>query len=559
MDKGILLLFLSKYKESKPEEDYNVEGSDGESYKGTQTDDAPVKYLLNQAVKNEEPIQKIICIVTTEAKADGSFVKFQDMVETYIKSEKQLKSEYQKLPPIEFYQVDYDTSVLDTPIRAWGLYSQISKCLLREEKAFVYIDYSGGFRDISFLMTVIIRYMEYYNISCKKIVYSNYHYNGNNNIIQTIDCVYEMFQLLNGVDQFVRTGNAELLGECYQQEDADTEQILTLLIKFSQSISLCDVSEMDKIIPEISKALKKYDTKEKNGFFVEMFADLTKIIRKKLYMQEDETWGYPQIIRWCIDNNMLQQALTFYIEKMPKYYYDTRLLNLPKGMQKNGYPCQTEANAFYVKLFDYIFFKDENIRALKNAIKKLDVDSSEFNLKQFQNLKTHLSGKKEQEAVDRIIKFLNTHYENGLGKEISGEKKPDIFEKNEVSGNGKKFLRQLGSNRYFLHYFLYNKQIGTYEKKVLALDKVKNFKEKIEQSNVSNSELYEMMKYYCAFKIIRNKINHASEASNTEDEEKAIKRLREDHNICMDIEFDNIKELLKKGIDLSVMHSSRQK
>ena len=67
-----------------------------------------------------------------------------------------------------------------------------------------------------------------------------------------------------------------------------------------------------------------------------------------------------------------------------------------------------------------------------------------------------------------------------------------------------------------------------------------------------NNLLYNCMKYYLALKIIRNRINHASEQEAREDERRAVERLEKSHGISMDIEFENVKSLILQGIDLYV-------
>ena len=54
------------------------------------------------------------------------------------------------------------------------------------------------------------------------------------------------------------------------------------------------------------------------------------------------------------------------------------------------------------------------------------------------------------------------------------------------------------------------------------------------------------MEYYCALKLIRNRINHASEAKMTEDEQKAAELLKNRHRLS--VESKNIKRLISDGL-----------
>ncbi len=59
-----------------------------------------------------------------------------------------------------------------------------------------------------------------------------------------------------------------------------------------------------------------------------------------------------------------------------------------------------------------------------------------------------------------------------------------------------------------------------------------------------------MMKYYLPLKMIRNRINHASEEGAEEDETNALKRLERDHGICARREFAQVKKLMYQGLEI---------
>lgn len=582
--KGFLLLFLSQYrKENKEikEEKYFVNDSDGQEiyFWGTQTNDAPVKYLIDQAAKNDVIIQKIACIVTDKVRNEGDYDQFQCMVNQYIQDDEHLKRFYQN-QQIKYCEINYGDEIKEAENRAAYIYQQIisDKCFGNASDEYVYIDYTGGLRDISFLMTLIIRYLEYRRISCKKIVYSQKNTDSPNRIY-SMDYIYDMFQLLNGVDQFVRTGNAELLQDCYQQEDDEaTKDLLSQIVKFSKVMNLCDINDVDEIIPEISESLKRYDErKEKKSFFVEMFGDLTAIIREKLYIKENNTLTYPQLIQWCVDNNMIQQALTLYIEKMPAFYYESGMLVLPeKGKAaKNKNSLKTEeADSFYKDLFNRLaeVKADPHIKNLSKKFHELSQKLKEntqnpvFRLDGLYQIKKELTDKEEKQAIDRIKVYLRKNYINGEGKLYNEQMILPYEDTVNKPGTAYKFVNELiKHDKKWLHYFLYNNRndyeqnenimMGQYEKKVVALDCVKEANTEIPESNVSKEQLYNMMKYYLALKIVRNCINHASELSEEkelDDMKKAVRRMKEQHGICImeneRFQFENIKQVLSAGV-----------
>lgn len=559
MGKGIILLFLSEYRSDNEPLNYEVEDirEQGRTFEGTQTNDAPVKYLLHNAADNGDRIEKIVCIVTAKVKEQKSDEKFQKMVNDYIQTDQRLSDYYQDTK-IEFSPVKYNEEIKDTEKRSLDIYSQMSKVLLHEEQSSIYIDYTGGLRDTSFLMTIIIRYLEYHNSICKRIVYSN----KNKTMICVMDCIYDMFQLLNGVDQFTRTGNAELLEKCSEKEkDEKTKDLLEKIVKFSKVMSICDIKAIEGLLPKIDNGLKNYEKNAvKKSLFSEIFRDMIGIIKKKLYIEEGKKLGYPELIRWCLDNNMIQQALTLYIEKIPSYYYDTEMLYLLKEQLKIK-PGQTEkSTAFYEDLFNKLS-KDENIENFNRTLHTLKLDDEGFGINILNGkLKKNEISKEEKNAIKRLIELLNSCYKKGTGMRLTNRKEPNMYGKEILrASTGIGCIRSIMTNQASQHYFLYNdkikydqiKKAGTYGKKLQALDKVKEGNVQIQESNIDNEQLYQIMKYYLALKVMRNRINHAAEDASKESEEQAIAILEKNHGICMDIEFDNVKKLIRDGLEAS--------
>ena len=554
MNEGILLLFLSKRNGNSKEKKYLIENDkNGKDYEGIQTDDAPVKYLIDCAASNGEKISKLLYIVTQEVKADRFDEEFQKMVTNYIIQEPKLKELYKEKMP-QFCQIEYNEYVEETAKRAANVYSQVAKELLCSESANVYIDYTGGLRDISFLMTVITRYMEYMNFSCKKIVYSNLRKDNEKGRLHSIDCVYDLFTLINGVDQFVRTGNAELLEKCYESEkDEETRNLLSLIVRFSQVISICNIQELDQLLPKIGTGLQNYGKNiTQESLYLRMFADMIEIIRKKLYIKEDASLTYQDLIRWCLDNNMVQQALTLYIEKMPVYYYEKKLLNLPKNLENPPFGTTKEVFAFYTRLFDDRLV-DKKMVEFKEALSTIDVKSETFSLEDLTRRKKNVSSECRK-AMDRLITFLKKYYVNGVQKRNRTQMMTNPFGKKDIEAkDAAAFINKVRGTNAGAYYFLYNEEYKKpskeiYKKKLEAIEKVRSSSEGVEESNVKRETLCKMMTYYCALKLIRNRINHASENNMSLDEQTAAEILKKRNNISVEVEFNNVKKLILEGL-----------
>lgn len=568
--KGLLLVFISDYKDSSVTQIYKAQKQDGTEwcFEGTQTNDAPVKYLISKALEDNNRIEKIICIVSKKVREQG-LEEFKRMVNDYVCGSEEWKAVYGN-QEIDFHQVIYPESEEEISVRASKVYTQLAApdCIGTESGARVYIDYTGGFRDINFLMTGIIRYLEYHGISCEEIVYSSYNRDDSSrNKIYSLNCIYDMYQMLNGVEQFVTTGNAELLQNCYRNEgEGNTDELLQQIVSFSHAMSLCDVRNVDRSMEKLCESLDRFDAKENKGsFFSVMFGDLTSIIRKKLYIEKGKAYSYPRLIQWCLDNNMVQQALTLYIEKMPEFYCTEGLLEFceedaEKSRKNRGQSWKTEY--FYGSFYDQFVMPElkdfgSRLRAGHKDMKDTYVQIDKFEAEKFRILKKYMQTEQEKRAVERLIIFLKKYY-GGIPRDIIFPYTKEKMKNCPKSANS--FVSHVVNDEKWRIYFFYNEkkkydesESGTYEKKVIALNKVKTYKGKIPKTGTDdNVLLYAIMKYYLALKLLRNRIHHASEQDAQEDERKAIDQMEKDHGICMKIEFQNIKSLMQEGLNLSI-------
>ena len=536
---GIIVFFLSPDNDKLAEPiEYYVENNKTLSFKGIQSTDASIQYLLWKAAHDEAPVNKIITIVSNEVK-EKTWGDFQKRVKNWL-SEEKLRKDYEGRR-IEFLPIEYDEILDDTFKLAGNVYRQLSKYIFEsDEKASVYLDYTGGFRDVSFLMVTIMRYLEYHEVPCKEVVYAHWK---KPTRICSMNNIYEMFQLLNGVDQFTRTGNADLLWQCYRKTDNELiKKVLEKIVEFSQAMSLCDIRKIDTILFDLNNSLAAYAKEASTeGLFECVFGDMVKIIREKMKIKEGEELSYLQVISWCVDNNMLQQALVLYIEKMPKYYVE-------KGV--------------FLKSIDDIVcqYRQKDIELFQDELKKLNganrtVES--INLEEIKNLVI-------KQAFKSLIDFVNTYYKDGRKKstvgciELYSKNNPIVVE----DKNEKTLLTSIEKDNSKVHYFLYkNEEDYYYYKKGKGKGKEKPSArsfyllnimetEKFEEILIPNLMAVEVMKAYLVLKLIRNQVSHAGGGDGYEDDIYAQKLYENKYNIKMDT-FEDVKALLQKGIEIS--------
>ena len=421
-----MLLFLSKYSikkedSEKLEEDENhiiiEDNKDYDSYitdndnnklafSGCHTNDAPARFLLKLAEHNEEPIDKIFCIVSK----DVYNIKLPQLENESIKLELEKgKTAFDRFsalirnevgPSIEiipiYYDFDPNNEDFDPKDKPTYIYNQIKTSDIGES---IYIDYTGGLRDSSLFMIALIRYLEFKGIVCKDIIYSDFF--SKPKAIRNIRYIYDMFNMINGVSEFVGTGNARQLVDLQKKLENTTNNdnvnnFVSSLQSFSDAIALCNVGSIVDAITSISESINTLEQDISDDIFVQMFKTLIPTVKEKLYIDKTP----PSILdlsQWCLDNNMLQQAVTIYNEKILSYYilnnYDDFKNELKKPIPKyRSYKdihekyknlskiwdefndSDGKRNKYKKKISDYI---DCEISNVQNKCKGFEVDEIE--------------------------------------------------------------------------------------------------------------------------------------------------------------------------------------
>lgn len=521
-----MLLFLSTYSIKKKEdhdklnedenhiiletnENYSSYINDNDNnllnFPGCQTNDAPTRFLLELTKRNGEPIDKIFCLVSKDVytkklpyfKNEDSKLELEKGKTAFDRFSALIKNEVGssiEIIPI-YYDFDPNNEDFDPKDKPTYIYNQIKTSDIGES---IYIDYTGGLRDSSLFMIALIRYLEFRGIVCKDIIYSDFF--SKPKTIRNIRYIYDMFDMINGVSEFVGTGNARQLVDLQNKlENTTNNDIVKIFVAnlqdFSNAIAICDVSKIQTTIESISNAINTLENDTSDDIFVQMFKTLIPTVKEKLYI--DKT--HPSILdlsQWCLDNNMLQQAVTIYNEKILSYY----ILN------------------------NYEDFKIE----LKNPIQKYkdykDIHDKYKNLSKIWDEFNDSDGKRNKytnqisDYIDAEIAKIHSHYKGFEFDNIKDysvivykalKKIENQYTDNKTDGLSKDILREAPKFQDFITSFMDNKDIFV---KCIKDRITKDIKPifSLQELEKTNGKLWQAMKYYHAIKILRNNINHVS-------------------------------------------------
>lgn len=279
------------------------------------------------------------------------------------------------------------------------------------------------------------------------------------------------------------------------------------------------------------------ESKDKDGGI--LFYHLLEIVKEKFNLNINGELSYLNIIKWCTENNMIQQALTMYVEKIPEYIIKNKgyITVSEKEYQEMKKKLSSHEN-IYVKTFYEGFLVQKKEEELTDFVKAID-DSFITSILSATTPNINRRTKKEYSAVidENLPESIKLGLEN-LFKVATVVYDGDRLNPDKTTINRK--LKQMELNEQIIEFAckIKNSDIFSLKNEIASDNKiVKIFlEEDIHGANISEKKAYniehlesnedfkinidlEQMKTICTdyifFKLLRNQINHANQKSNS--------------------------------------------
>ncbi|MEG1683006.1 MAG: TM1812 family CRISPR-associated protein [Oscillospiraceae bacterium] len=310
-----IILFLSDFNPKSEETQYVC--PDGQTVTGQQTNDAPVKYLL----QTHPEISEILCIVTPRA-AETTWERFQQIVQVIA-------------PGLSVRKISFEENEDFTT----GPLTKIMTCVKSGDE--ILLETTGGFRNAIMHLLLLSRVLSYTGVRTIGAVYSNHPQKR----VEDISHLIRLFDLVGGMQELTNFGSVRTLRTFYgaQCPDEKIERLLTAVEQLLEAITLCRTRLIDDRMQTFDEALKAAETCA-DPLMQELLPAFRGKFGKKLTT--------PGLIKWCVESDMLQQALTIYKERMPVYLLKTRndileiLPDAPPPRNTKDYEDESEAR-FY--------------------------------------------------------------------------------------------------------------------------------------------------------------------------------------------------------------------
>ena len=137
--------------------------------------------------------------------------------------------------------------------------------------------------------------------------------------------LFGSIDLVAGINEYINYGRIKTLSLFFNDcRDTRITAILASMSEFAYNLQLC---RTDKVFEERDKLkikLQDYISHTNNTEIEDTYEILFS------YVVQDILEGYrnllegdlPEIIQWCVEKEYIQQALTFYAERIPIYFWE---------------------------------------------------------------------------------------------------------------------------------------------------------------------------------------------------------------------------------------------
>lgn len=388
----------------------------------------------------------------------------------------------------------------------------------------VYIDAAGGKRTIVNMIQVLTMLLKYKGIQNPLTLYADIQ-----NSPKFITDTKEFEQITNLADAFnlfMTTGRSILLKNCIQLTTTSQEysHLVDKMCEFSDKINLGKVDDLETTLFSLKQSIElcKIGTPVSNIESV-IINQFLPIIEQKFFGNSSEKKNdYIKLVTWCLENDLLQQALTIFTEKMPIEIFERGLLQYHGNIEEARKQHKTnvknnpilaadwETAMLYSEILSGTKATDENKSQIDELILCLKKKRSSKD-KQINDLleiirKKDLDNIKKTPETTILKDFCNKNNFKSVDARI-----------NSICNNQQVILQLLGINL--------KEKIEEENKMAAKFSIVAAIKEKNIQAKgnfILSSDIANILYGYLYVKSVRNTVNHASSDENLNEKQKKI-------------------------------------
>lgn len=313
-----IILFLSDLKAGAAEKTYDCPS--GGPVTGAQTNDAPVRYLLREHLL----VRQVICVVTQLAR-QSAWEHFQAVVHDAAPAAEVVAVDCEE-------QQDFSQTVIPLILP------------LFQKGDDIFLDLTGGFRNANMHLLLLSRVLSYCGITTAGAVYSNFR----TGRVEDMSHLFGEFDLVAGMQELTNLGSVRTLRAYYAAHPTapEIDELLDTMEALTEAITLCRTRRIGELMERFGAALEAAERCD-DPLMQQLLTAFRQTFGKRL--------STPGLIKWCLRNDMLQQALTVYTERIPAYIFSNVLSMGPPAIPVEPKSYEDESAAQFMRDFLWMY------------------------------------------------------------------------------------------------------------------------------------------------------------------------------------------------------------
>ena len=353
---NILLLFLSYIKVGNTGK---VESHDyKEVGKAFSTNESAVRYLFQKAGS----VDKVFMFVSDGVRKEMMYGKgeaakpyldeqgrHRTHVEYFIDSLRDIVAE-DAFVQIVFDDCGNGDNTLGSALEMSDSIKAYVDSVSSDTEVVLHADFTGGLRSAMMAMMAVVRLMQYSGIKTGEMLYSNFQAKE----VEESGYIYDLFDVVSGAEEFANFGSVNTIRRYFRHREipAVLERLLDAMGRFSEEIRLCHRKQLERAVTDLCRCIEAFAASDSRDIESRLMHQLETRIKSDYASLWADDADIMSLIRWCLEHDYLQQALTLFVEGIPDYLYEHGIFQLPEDVAKRKFILEKKdkevSTAFYL-------------------------------------------------------------------------------------------------------------------------------------------------------------------------------------------------------------------
>lgn len=353
---NILLLFLSYIKVGNTGK---VESHDyKEVGKAFSTNESAVRYLLQKAGS----VDKVFMFVSDGVRKEMMYGKgeaakpyldeqgrHRTHVEYFIDSLRDIVAE-DAFVQIVFDDCGNGDNTLGSALEMSDSIKAYVDSIASGTEVVLHADFTGGLRSAMMAMMAVVRLMQYSGIKTGEMLYSNFQAKE----VEESGYIYDLFDVVSGAEEFANFGSVNTIKRYFRHREipAVLERLLDAMGRFSEEIRLCHRKQLERAATDLCRCIEAFAASDSRDIESRLMHQMETRIKSDYASLWADDADIMSLIRWCLEHDYLQQALTLFVEGIPDYLYEHGIFQLPEDVAKRKFILEKKdkevSTAFYL-------------------------------------------------------------------------------------------------------------------------------------------------------------------------------------------------------------------